>query len=82
MKRRVLVYRAEDGAQAVFGEQSIVTKPDDRRPIDTFTINESDVDRARRIVSDFVLKRHKERPESMQILADGGVSVTLRAPRS
>lgn len=82
MKRSVLVYRAESGAQSVFGAQQKVTPPSERRPIDSFTINEPDVDKARRVASDFVKKRYDELPESVHMLVGGGISVTLRAVRS
>lgn len=85
MRRSVLVYRAESGAQNILGLGPPVlgvTPPAQRRPFDSFTINESSTDKARKIASDWVQKRHGEAPESMHVLVDGSISVTLRAPRS
>lgn len=78
MKRSVLVYRAEAGAQNVFGA-GVRATPAERQTIDRFTINEPDVDKARQVAIAFVLKRHHERPSGVSILASGAISVTLPA---
>ncbi len=84
MKRRVKVYQAEAGAQNIFdgGQSANVTPPEHRKPIDTFTMAEADVDKARELALDFVQKRHGVRPTCASFLEDGSISITLPAPRS
>jgi NADPH-dependent ferric siderophore reductase len=82
-KRQVKVYRAEDGAQGVFGGQSAsATPPAQRKPIDTFTMAEDADAKARELALDFVQKRHGERPTLANVCTDGSISITLRPPRS
>ncbi len=82
-KRQVKVYRAEDGAQNVFGGQAQnVTPPAERKPIDTFTMAEDDDDKARELALDFVQKRHGERSTLANVCTDGSISITLPPPRS
>lgn len=81
MSRRVLVYRAEPGAQNAFGEQAAgVTAPEERKPIGEFALGEAEPDELRAAAQRYTLKRYGEKPESVQLLTDGSVSVTLRAP--
>lgn len=81
MSRRVLVYRAEAGAQNAFGSQAATaTPPEERVPLEVFEVGEAEPDAARESARRHVAKRFGERPESVQILTDGSISVTLRAP--
>lgn len=74
------MYRAEPGASSLFGPgPSLEPVRKVRKPIDSFTINEPDVDRARRIAIEIVERRHREKPDSVSVLVDGGISVLLRA---
>lgn len=91
-KRRLLVYRAEPGAGGAFGKSDpehpglsageCVTKPEERKPIATYTIAESEVDKARSVAREFVKKKFGEEPASVHVLEDGSISVLLAASRS
>lgn len=67
-----MVYRAESGAKR--------TSPEQRKPIDTFEIEDEnlDVDRARDKAREMVRERHGQ-DGSVLVLVGGGLSVTLRA---
>lgn len=79
MKRTVYVYRAEYGAQNIFGDQGNATPPEERQPLETFAIAEDEVDRARELAIAETRRRYNERPEQLSVATDGSIYVTLRA---